>query len=91
MNCIIHSTVKGVGPAAMAENLILWHELEWQKKEAQWARHILHELQNPILLQQQIRRDKIEKCPQYFSYKLGGCVPSPVWLLEMFCTVLQKM
>ena len=32
-NMIIHCTVKGIGPEAMAKSIVSWHELEWQKRK----------------------------------------------------------
>ena len=48
-------------------------------------------LTNPSVTQQQINRGDIEKCPEYFSLKLGGCVPSGSWLVKMFCVTVQKV
>ena len=91
MNVIVHCAVKGIGPVAMSGNIISWHELEWQKKENQWAQYVLKRLTNPSVTQQQINRGDIEKCPEYFSLKLGGCVPSGSWLVKMFCVTVQKV
>ena len=85
MNLVIHCAVKGIGPSSMAENLASWHELEWQKRENLWALYILRRIQNPTLMQKPINRNEIEKCPDYFSIELGGCVPSGQWMVEMFC------
>lgn len=93
MNTIIHNAVKGIGPSAMAASLISWHELQWQKRENQWGANVSKELQNPTItgMLNPIRREEIEKCPHYFSEKLGGCVPSGSWLTDMFCLVLEEM
>ena len=93
MDLIIHNAVKGIGPSAMHENLVSWHELEWQKKELEWASNVVNDLENPTIAQTNnpIRRSDIQKCPEYFSDDLGGCVPGGVWLTEMFCLVVQRM
>ena len=31
-----------------------------------------------------ISRNDIQKCPEYFSDRMGGCVTSGAWLIEMF-------
>lgn len=92
MDTVINNAVKGIGPSAMVENLVTWHELQWQKTENQWAGHVVEKLQNPSISQlgTPTRRSEIEKCPAYFSSKLGGCVPSGKWLIEMFCVVIQR-
>ena len=41
MNLIIHSAVKGVGPSAFRDNIVSFHELEWQKHESQWAQYVI--------------------------------------------------
>ena len=33
MEIVIHSAVKGVGPYAMVQNILSWHEFDWQKKK----------------------------------------------------------
>ena len=90
MDLVIHSAVKGVGPYAIAESIVSWHHLEWQRKENMWARHIIQQLDQPSLFQQPVRRDQIEKCPEYYSIEMGGCTPSGKWLTDMFCTVIQR-
>ena len=35
-------------------------------------------------------RSTIEKCPEYFSSKLGGCVPSGTWMVDTFCSYLAQ-
>ena len=89
MDSIIHNTVKGIGPSAMRETIVSLHELEWQKKENSWAMHIINDLSNPFR-SEPVSQNEIEKCPEYFSSQLGGCVPSGKWLVEVFCTVLSK-
>ena len=37
-----------------------------------------------------ISRNDIQKCPEYFSDRMGGCVPSGAWLIDMFCSTLKK-
>ena len=91
MDLIVHCAVKGVGPNAMAENIIAWHHLEWQKRENQWAHYVTKRLRQPMVVQQQISREDIQKCPEYFSRRLGGCTPSGRWLVNMFCTVITRM
>lgn len=91
MNLIVHTAIKGVGPVAMSECISSWHELEFQKKENQWAKHLVEKLNNqPSVNQRHIDREEIEKCPEYYSVELGGCVPSGKWLVEMFCAVVQE-
>lgn len=91
MNLIIHCAVKGIGPAAMAECIASWHELEWQLGENEWGRYLLTHLNQPSANQRSIRREDIEKCPEYFSLEMGGCVPSGSWLIEMFCVLIRRM
>lgn len=92
MDLIIHCAVKGIGPSAMAENISSWHELAWQKLENAWARYVIKWLEQPSANQLPlIRRDQIQKCPEYFSRELGGCIPSGDWLVNMFCSVLLSM
>lgn len=92
MNLVIHSAVKGIGPAAISETVASFHELHWQKGENEWL-HCLDTKLNrqPTVGQQPIRREDIEKCPEYFTLKMGGCVPSASWLLDMFCIVVKRM
>ena len=47
MNLIVHCAVKEIGSVEMSGNIISWHELEWQKKENQWAQYILKKLDQP--------------------------------------------
>ena len=90
MNIILHSAAKGIDPSAMAETLTSWHELEWQRRENQWAKHVIKRLDQPVVGQEQITREEIQKCPEYFSKELGGCIPSKSWLVEMFCNVVES-
>ena len=90
MEIILHCAVKGIGPAAMAQSIESWHELQWQKQENQWAAYVKRRLSQPTLNQHVSHREDIEKCPSYFSSRLGGCVPSEQWLLTMFCTVVER-
>ena len=90
MNLIIHSAVKGVGPSAFRDNIISFHQLEWQKRENQWAQYVLKYLNQPFVFGA-VHRNDIVKCPEYFSLQLGGCVPSAKWLLQMFCFTLRKV
>ena len=89
MNLIIHSAVKGVGPSAFRDNIISFHQLEWQKRENQWAQYVLKYLNQPFVFGA-VHRNDIVKCPEYFSLQLGGCVPSAKWLLQMFCLSVTK-
>ena len=73
-NSIVHNAVKGIGPTAMRENIVSLHELEWQKRVNAWARHIIDEVNKPFGTHN-IDRNSIEKCPEYFSSKMG-CVCS---------------
>ena len=91
MNLVIHNAVKGVGPVAMTESLASWHELEWQKKENQWGNFVNCKLNQPTVLQARINRSEIQKCPEYFSLQMGGCVPHGSLLVKMFCSVIKKM
>lgn len=83
LDTVIHSAVKGIGPQAFSENIVSWHQQEWQKRELQWARYNINLLNQPSLTP--INRSEIKKCPHYFSDKLGGCTPSGKWLIEMLC------
>lgn len=88
----IHCVVKGIGPAAMVENLASWHELEWQKLENQFLSYVIMRLKNPQLGQNRnLKGTDIQKCPEYFSKELGGCVPSAKWLIDAFCSVIEGM
>ena len=91
MSIIAHCAVKGVGPSAMAESIASWHELEWQKKENLWASYILKKLNQPTVLQGTVDRSEIQKCPEYFSTEMGGCVPHGSWLIKMFCSSIKKI
>lgn len=90
MDLIIHSAVKGIGPSALSEMLCSWHELWWQKQENQWGRYLLRRLNQPTIMDNGIRRSDIEKCPGYFSLKMGGCIPSGKYLVDLFCKVVQE-
>lgn len=90
MELIIHGAVKGIGPAAMLEIIASLHELEWQKGENQWLRYLLGRLSQPTANQQPIARNDIDKCPHYFTKKMGGCVLSAGWLIEMFCIIIKR-
>lgn len=89
MDMVVHFAVKGIGPAAMVENITSMHELKWQKQENMWARSVVKRLSQPTLTQQTINREDIQKCPGYFSLDMGGCVPSGVWLVEMFNLIIE--
>ena len=41
--------------------------------------------------QQQICRNQIEKCPNYFSNEMGGCIPYGKWLVHMFCFTIARI
>lgn len=88
METVVHNAVKGVGPHAMAENIVAWHQLHWQKQELQWARSLIKRLAQPSLTP--IIRSDIEKCPHYFSEALGGCTPSGQWLVDILCTIIEE-
>ena len=85
----IHSAVKGIGPSALRESIVSLHELNWQQKENAWARHMVEELNNAFR-HNGLDRSTIEKCPEYFSSKLGGCVPSGTWMVDTFCSYLAQ-
>lgn len=91
MDWIIHCAVKGIGPAAIADIMASLHELEWQKGENLWAKTVHTKLNQPAATQQPINRHDIEKCPDYFSLRMGGCVPSETWMIEMFCKVVNRL
>ena len=89
LNSMIHHAVKGVGPIAFRETIISLHELQWQVKENLWASHMLEKL-NGSVLYRHVDRATIEKCPEYFSKAIGGCVPSGSWLVHVFCESLSQ-
>lgn len=92
MTTIIHCAVKGIGPSAMVENMSSWHELEWQKLENQFLSYVIMRLKNPQLGQDRnLKGTDIQKCPEYYSNELGGCVPSAPWLIDAFCSVIEGM
>lgn len=93
MNVITHCAVKGIGPDAMADTISSWHELEWQKGENEWARNLNTRVNVQASANQQPihNRGDIEKCPDYFSLRMGGCVPSGPWLIEMFCILVKRL
>jgi hypothetical protein len=35
--------------------------------------------------------EDIFKCPKYTSAEIGGVVPSPSWLVHMFCTIVESI
>lgn len=76
MQVVVHSAVKGIGPSALSESIVSWHQPEWQKKENLWASYVLKELNVPKLFQERMHRSKIQKRPECFSTCIGGCVPS---------------
>lgn len=90
MEMIQHCAVKGIGPWAMAENIASWHELEAQKKENEWGAYVNCRLYNPTIGQAERAGAEIEKCPNYYSTALGGCVPSGQWLMSMFCITIES-
>ena len=59
-NTVVHNAIKGIGPTAMKENIVSLHELEWQKSENAWTRHVIDELNKPFR-QYNIERNSIEK------------------------------
>ena len=89
LNLMVHNAVKSIGPSALRETLVSLHQRNWQQKEKAWAAHMIKELNNPFQ-NNHVDRSTIEKCPEYFSFKLGGCVPSGKWLVETFCTYLSQ-
>lgn len=92
MTMVVHCSVKGIGPVAMCDMISSWHELEYQKKENQWAAHVHEKVTDqPTVTQTRINnREEIQKCPDYFSKEMGGCVPSGSWLVKMFCLVITE-
>ena len=42
--------VRGVGPSAVADILLSWHEKCWQEKEIQWLCHLASRMENPCLM-----------------------------------------
>lgn len=91
LDIVIHSAVKGIGPAAMSENLVSWHEETWNKKENEWLSFIKRSESSVMYAHDQTKREDIEKCPPYFSDELGGCVPSGKWLVTIFCLTVEKL
>ena len=89
LNSMIQHAVKGIGPSAFRETIVLLHELQWQHKENLWGKHVLDKLNNSVLYRT-MDRTTIEKCPEYFSEALGGCVPSGRYLVHVFCEALSK-
>lgn len=91
LDIVIHSSVKGIGPAAMSENLVSWHEETWNKKENEWLSFIKRSESSVMYAHDQTKREDIDKCPPYFSDELGGCVPSGKWLVMIFCLTVEKL
>ena len=61
------------------------------KKENQWAAYILLKLKYlPVYQTEPVRRENIEKCPEYFSNEMGGCVPIDSHLIDMFHFIIKQ-
>jgi len=81
---------KGVGPMALAEMIISFHEATWQKNELRWLSHLYHRFNNPLITDIGLKREDISKCPGYLSEELGGATPSDSYLMTMFCRGVER-
>ena len=79
--------VRGVGPSAVADILLSWHEKRWQEKEIQWLCHLASRMENPIATVSNGRDcdlQSVEKMPCYFSEKCCGGTPGSSYLINTF-------
>jgi hypothetical protein len=91
---IVSSATKGIGPGSFSDILERNHHARWQSKEKKWAFFASRRIEQPLLYledNQQLSREDIVKCPKYTSEEIGGAIPSPSWLVHMFCTIVESM
>ena len=62
------------------------------KKDNQWSAYVLHKLNNPPVCQAEpVRRESFEKCPEYFSDEINGCVATKILAIDTTCKVTKWM
>lgn len=44
-------SVRGIGPSAICDMMISWHEHAWQKKEIHWLSHLSARMDNSVVFQ----------------------------------------
>lgn len=91
---IVSSATKGIGPGSFSDILERNHHAKWQSKEKKWAFFVNRRIEQPLLYledSQLLNREDIVKCPKYTSNEIGGIIPSPSWLVHMFCTIVESM
>jgi hypothetical protein len=91
---IVSSATKGIGPGSFSVILERNHHALWQSKEKKWAFFVNRQIEQPLRYledDQQLNREDIVKCPKYTSEEIGGAIPSPLWLVHMFCTIVESM
>jgi len=84
MEVMVFNASKSIGPSAMADALVSFHEKRWNEKEIKWAAHMKSRIKQPIIGDRQYNRDAVEKCPSYYSEAMCGCTPSSKFLVLMF-------
>ena len=80
-------SVRGVGPSAVCDMMISWHEHAWQKKEVQWLSHLSARMDSNVSsvvggVDSHLRN--VTKCPSYYSSECCGATPSSPYLVTMF-------
>ena len=62
------------------------------KKENQWAAYVLHKLNYPHVDQiEPVRRESVDKYPEYFSDEMCGCVPTGCHLIVLLCFIIEQV
>jgi len=86
---------KGVGPSAVADILLSWHEQRWQEKEIKWLCHLASRMEEPLATVEGDRDSKedlrnVERMPSYFSDECCGGTPSASYLINTFCKSIDR-
>ena len=84
MDLIVFNASKSIGPSAMSDMLLSFHEKRWNEKEIKWLAHMKSRILQPLPSDRKYDRDLVEKCPSYFSEELCGSIPSSKYLVLMF-------
>lgn len=81
---VLDMAAKHVGPSSVADTILQWHEMTWQRREIQWLSHVKSRIDNPLLFESVHNFKNIEKMPSYFSRDMCGGSPSGNYLLDGF-------
>jgi hypothetical protein len=91
LKSIVSFATKGIGPGSFSDILERNHRALWDLKEKKWAIFVTRRIAYPILCLESNpqNRDEIANGPRFSLDEMRGTVPSPSWLVKMFCAIVD--